>query len=89
MRGQNMKRVRSADSERYRDPSQFRLRNEDGEALTSDNNTWLSNHWFHSKKGKRLPSKKEVIEGLIKENIIDSQETWQNTTEEIRHEVIQ
>ena len=72
MRGQNMKRVRSADSERYKDPSQFRLRDEDGQQLSADNNTWLSNHWFHSKKGKRLPSKKEVIEGLIKENIIDT-----------------
>ena len=30
-----------------------------------------------------------MIEGLIKENIIDTQEQWQNVSEEIRHEVIQ
>jgi hypothetical protein len=74
IRGQpNMKRNRYADSDRFKDSTQFRLRDEDEQPLPIEKtNTWLSNHWFHSKKGKRLPSKKEVIEGLIKENIIDT-----------------
>lgn len=29
-----------------------------------------------------------MIEGLIKENILDTQETWQNQPEDVKHEVI-
>ena len=84
-----MKRNRVADSERFNDPSQFKLRDLNGEPIVLGERTWLANHWFQQVgKGKKCPTKKDIVDGILYENILETQKVWINVDEDIRNEVV-
>jgi len=39
-------------------------------------------------KGKKCPSKKDITDGILYENILETQKVWSIVDEDIRNEVV-